>query len=384
MNPTPEEANRRKQYVKENWFTKSNIVLANDLRVSESSIRKIAKRLNLPTKTQIAQETHSLFALKLEENNLPKDWSYGWLKGNEASIFVKNPQGGEDIEKLKTEWLESIKKKAPVYKKFEYKKLTEQNLMIIDPADVHIGKLAHKSETGETYNVEIALKRMKDGVTELLNKTQGFPTEKIVLVIGNDILHTDTPHRTTTAGTAQDTDGMWFDNYKKAHAMYVEILEQLQTLAPVHVVHCPSNHDWTSGFFLAQSIEAYFHNSKNITFDVSIGHRKYFKYGRNLLGFTHGDGAKEGDLVNIMANESKTLWAETDFRYWYLHHKHHMNKIHYKDGKDYIGGTIEYLRAVSGGDGWHDRNGYLAPQSIYCFIHSNDGGQVGRIMHHFN
>lgn len=384
MNPSPEEVNRRKQYVKDNWFTKSNVVLANDLRVAESSIRKIAKRLNLPTRTQIAEETKSLFLEKLEENNLPKDWSYGWLKGNEASIFVKNPKDGVDIEKLKKEWLDAIKKKAPVYKKFEYKKLTEKNLIVIDPADVHIGKLASDSETGQTYNVDIALKRMKDGIVELLNKTQGFPTEKIILVIGNDILHTDTPSRTTTAGTRQDTDGMWFDNYKKAHQMYVEILEQLQTLAPVHVVHCPSNHDWTSGFFLAQSIEAYFHNNKNITFDVSIGHRKYFKYGRNLIGFTHGDGAKETDLVNIMAHESKTLWAETDFRYWYLHHRHHMNKIHYKDGKDYIGGTVEYLRAVSAGDGWHDRNGYIAPQSIYCFIHSSTGGQVGRIMHHFN
>ena len=383
MNPSPDEVNKRKQYVKENWFTKSNIVLANDLRVSESSIRKIAKRLNLPARTQIAEEMKSLFASKLEENNLPQDWSYGWLKGNEASIFVKNPKDEQDIEKLKQEWLNNIKKKAPVYKKFEYKKLTDNNLIVIDPADVHIGKLASDSETGQTYNVEIALKRMKDGVTELLNKTQGFQTEKIILVIGNDILHTDTPGRTTTAGTRQDTDGMWFDNYKKAHQMYVEILEQLQTLAPVHVVHCPSNHDWTSGFFLAQSIEAYFHNSKNITFDVSIGHRKYFKYGRNLIGFTHGDGAKETDLINIMAHESKQLWSETDFRYWYLHHKHHMNKIHYKDGKDYIGGTVEYLRAVSGGDGWHDRNGYIAPQSIYCFIHSSKGGQVGRIMHHF-
>jgi len=84
-----------------------------------------------------------------------------------------------------------------------------------------------------------------------------------------------------------------------------------------------------------------------------------------------------------MSHESKKLWAETDFRYWYLHHRHHMSKIRYTDGKDYIGGTIEYLRAVSASDGWHARNGYVAPQSIYAFIHSKTNGQVCRIMHHF-
>lgn len=389
MNPTPEEANRRREFIKENFYTMSNAQMGKILGIAESNVRKHAKRLGLPpksnllTKSDLSLQATSLFANRLAEQNLPTNWTYGWLKSNEASIFVKNPEDILRLEDLKNEWLQTIKSKAPTYKPFQYKKIEDPHLLVIDPADVHIGKLALSAETGEDYNVDIAIKRVKDGIEMLVQKAQGFPIEKVLLVIGNDILHTDTVNRTTTKGTPQDTDGMWFENYKKAHDLYVQIIDVLTSVAPVHVIHCPSNHDVQSGFFLAQSVEAYYNRNKNVTFDASIGHRKYFQYGKNLLGFSHGDGAKETDMMHLMAHESKELWANTDYRYWYLHHRHHMNKIQYQDGKDYIGGTIEYLRAVSGNDGWHNRNGYVAPQSIYAFLHQKNKGQIARIMHHY-
>lgn len=389
MNPTPEEANRRREFIKENFYTMSNAQMGKVLGIAESNVRKHAKRLGLPSKSTILNKSDlslqatSLFANRLAENNLPTNWTYGWLKSNEASIFVKNPEDILRLDQLKNEWLEIIKSKAPTYKPFQYKKIEDPHLLVIDPADVHIGKLALSAETGEEYNVDIAIKRVKDGIEMLVQKAQGFPIEKVLLVIGNDILHTDTVNRTTTKGTPQDTDGMWFENYKKAHDLYVQIIDVLTSVAPVHVIHCPSNHDVQSGFYLAQSVEAYYNKNKNVTFDVSIAHRKYFQYGKNLLGFSHGDGAKETDMMHLMAHESKELWANTDYRYWYLHHRHHMNKIHYQDGKDYIGGTIEYLRAVSANDGWHNRNGYVAPQSIYAFLHQKNKGQIARIMHHY-
>lgn len=392
MNPTPEEANRRREFIKENFYTMSNSQMGKILGIAESNVRKHAKRLGLPpksnllTKSDLSLQATSLFANRLAEQNLPTNWTYGWLKSNEASIFVKNPEDILRLEDLKNEWLQTIKSKAPTYKPFQYKKIEDPHLLVIDIADVHIGKLAAKSQTGEDYNVQIAVDRVKSGVEKLIQKTNGFPIEKILFVIGNDILHTDTTTGTTTKGTSQDTDGMWFENYKIAHQLYVEVIDRLSTIAKVHVVHCPSNHDVMSGFYLAQSMEAYYHNNPNTTFDVSIRHRKYYEYGKNLLGFSHGDGAKDSSLMLTMATETP-LWrvSESDkqYRYWYLHHMHHMNRIKYVDGKDHIGGTIEYLRAVSGTDGWHNRNGFLSPQSIYAFLHQKDSGQVARIMHHY-
>jgi hypothetical protein len=93
---------------------------------------------------------------------------------------------------------------------------------------------------------------------------------------------------------------MWYDNFLTAKQLYVDIIEMLMQIAEILVIFCPSNHDYQSGFFLAQTIEAHFRLSKNVTFNCSIAHRKYAFYGTNLLGFTHGDGSKEANLGSLM------------------------------------------------------------------------------------
>ena len=95
---------------------------------------------------------------------------------------------------------------------------------------------------------------------------------------GNDILHTDNTKRTTTSGTPQDTDGMWYDNYLKAKKLYVEVIETLLAVADVEFIFNPSNHDFMSGFYLCQVVEAHFHNNENITFQTDMRHRKYYMY----------------------------------------------------------------------------------------------------------
>ena len=82
----------------------------------------------------------------------------------------------------------------------------------------------------------------------------------------------------------------------------------------------------------------------NITFDTTIAHRKYFTYGKNLIGSTHGDGAKEQDLSLLMVEEASKTWSETKHRYIYTHHLHH------KKSKDYGTVNVEAMRSASGTD----------------------------------
>ena len=251
------------------------------------------------------------------------------------------------------------------------------NLLVIDPADVHIGKLSKAFETGENYNNNIAVKRVIKGVRGIIEKAKGFRISQILFIGGNDILHIDTPTRTTTSGTPQDTDGMWYENFLIAKQLYIDVLSDLLKISDVHFVFNPSNHDYMSGFFLADVIKTYFKNCKNITFDCSIMHRKYYTWNNNLIGTTHGDGAKEDLLPLLMAQESKD-WSTTKHRYIYTHHVHH------KKSKDYIGVTVESLRSPSGTDGWHHKNGYQhAPKAIEGFIHCPEHGQVARLVHIF-
>ena len=324
-------------------------------------------------------------AIKKESNELGLDDSdvkHGWLKSKTASLFFRNPnfkeQEEENYEKIRQSILLDIEKHSPKYELFKREDSRCSHLLVIDPADIHIGKLCDAFETGEVYNNQIAVQRVLEGVQGILDKTKGFHIDKILFIGGNDILHIDSPRRTTTAGTPQDTDGMWYSNFLIAKQLYVEILERLLTVADVHFTFNPSNHDYVHGFFLADVVRTWFKDCKQITFDCSISHRKAFKYGLNLIGTTHGDGAKRQDLPLLMATEFPTEWASTKHRYVYTHHVHH------KESKDYIGVTVESLRSPSGTDSWHHRNGYQhSPKAVEGFIHHPIQGQVARITHLF-
>jgi hypothetical protein len=292
---------------------------------------------------------------------------------NIASNVIKN----EDLGNLYELFLEDLKSYAPKYNTYKRESYSDGHLLIVDPADIHIGKLCNAFETGETYNNQIAVQRVMSGVNGILNKVSSFNIDKILFVIGNDILHIDNPKRTTTRGTPQDTDGMWHSNFLIAKQLYVDIIEKLMCVADVEVVFNPSNHDYTNGFFLAQLIETHFRSCSNVKFDCSISHRKYFVYGENLIGTTHGDGAKQQDLPLLMANESKD-WTNCKHKYFYIHHFHH------KISKDYMNVCVESLRTPSGTDSWHHRNGYQhAPKAVEGFIHDKNNGQIARITHLF-
>jgi hypothetical protein len=347
---------------------------------NEKGNKKIRIRVDKDELDHI-NELRTLWNEAVDSGINPTEVKHGWIKNEGASLFMKNHAYKEPeqhkLEKTFEKLLEELKDYSPKYPIIQRKKSNDGHLLVVDPADVHIGKLCKAFETREEYNEQIAVKRVKEGINGLLNKSQGFDIDKILLVIGNDILHTDTPKRTTTSGTPQDTDGMWYDNFNTAVRLYIDIIETLVTIADVHVVFNPSNHDYMSGFFTAQLIETHFRLSKNITFNCDISHRKYFTYGSNLIGTTHGDGAKTADLPQLMAHESED-WTNCKHRYIYTHHLHH------KVSKDYMSVCVETLRSPSGTDSWHHRNGYQhAPKAIEAFLHHPIHGQIARFTHLF-
>lgn len=324
------------------------------------------------------QNNHTALSQECESVGLPiENVSNYWYKGKQYSIHVKGEKG-KSYEEIRDEIIQSMNEHSPKYQTIIRSNIVDGHLLIVDPADIHIGKLATSFETGEDYNSQIAVQRVLEGVKGIIQKASGFNIDKVLFIGGNDILHIDTPKRTTTSGTPQDTDGMWYESFLIAKQLYIDVIELLMQIADVHFVFNPSNHDYTNGFFLADVIQSWFRNSPNITFDCSIAHRKYFLYGQNLIGTTHGDGAKPQDLPLLMAQESPKNWADTKHRYVYSHHLHH------KISKDYIGVTVESLRSPSGTDSWHHRNAYQhATKAVEGFIHHKDFGQVARLSHIF-
>lgn len=329
----------------------------------------------------------------MHRNNLnpSENWKLSWIKDKVTgtSTLVVNPDyknaESVDYEQIRTEMISEMKKLSPKVDKYKRKKNQDSHCLVLDIADLHIGKLATKDGSNDNYNVDIAIDRAIKGSIQLIDKSEPYNIDKIFFIIGNDVLHIDNAKtRTTTSGTPQDTDGMWYDNFKIARGVYCHIISMLSTIADVEVIHCPSNHDYMTGFMLADAVHCYFHNNKNITFNVDNNHRKYTRYGKNMLMFSHGDGCKIDQIPYLSAHESSQIWYETKYRYGYLHHIHHKDYFKFRSGKDYIGMTVEYLRSPSGTDRWHADNGYTgAKVALEAFIHHPENGQVCRLTHNF-
>jgi hypothetical protein len=377
---------KMKEYVKEAL----EIYETTDKKLCEV-VKEIKEKYNLPQEPASIERAvqrlkkssnlsgHSFLKKECEEVGIPlEDVNFYWYKGEFSSIKVNTNNPVKTYESIRDFVVEEMQQYSPKYPTIKRSENKDGHLLVVDPADIHIGKLARAIETGDPYDSQIAVKRVMEGVHGIIDKARGFHIDKILFIGGNDVLHIDSPRRTTTSGTPQDTDGMWYDNFLIAKKLYIDVLEILISIADVHFVFNPSNHDMTNGFFLADVIHSWFRNNKNITFDCSPSHRKYFKYGNNLIGSTHGDGAKAQDLPLLMAIEAKDMWADTKHRYVYSHHLHH------KVSKDYANITVESLRSPSGSDSWHHKNGYQhSPKALEGFIHHKEFGQVARLSHIF-
>jgi hypothetical protein len=335
--------------------------------------------------------------------------SHYWLKtqneaGDNVSLFVKNKQGVIEYEELRDKLIEDLAEYAPIVPAINHPDIgSKHNLLIIDPADVHIGKLALRDETGHNpYNLVEAVTRVRSGVNILLRRAQSFDISEIVIVVGNDILHVDSERNTTTRGTHQDTDGMWWQMFEVARNMYVNIIDDASRYAPVSLVFCPSNHDKHLGFGITDSLYSWYRNNENVTitnYGKSMRHRKYIQFGANLIGFTHGDGAKNKDLPGLMQYEAREAWGNAKFSYWYVHHLHHKYRIvngveTEKEDKgitvisnaslhsDVFTSAVECIRSPSEADSWHSQYGYVNTTAIEAFVHDPYLGQIARLTAH--
>lgn len=375
MNPAQDDVKRVNKYLEivAEEPTKKDYEIAQELGISHAKLSTLRTSFDLS----------SLVAKCRKYGIDPRAVKNYWVKDQHISLNVQN-SSLVTYEDIRDDMIARMKSYAPKYPAIKRIRAKQPHLLVIDPADIHIGKLAVLEESNDTYNSQIAVKRVLDGVGGLIDKASGFEIEKVLLVVGNDVLNTDNRNGSTTSGTPQDVDGAFWTAYKLAQDMYIKVIEMLLQVADVHVIHNPGNHDRVSGSILSDSLAVWFRNNKQVSFDVDMTARKYYQYGENMIVTSHGDGLKMQQLPTLVASERSQMWGKTRFRYVYLHHVHHKKKINWISGQDYHGVTVQYLRSPSGTDFWHNNKGYTAqPKAVEAFIHHKEKGQVASLTHYF-
>lgn len=244
----------------------------------------------------------------------------------------------------------------------------------VDFPDLHFGKLTWEEESGENYDIKIASQLVRDAVASLLGYARHHKIERILLPLGNDFFNVDNKENTTTHGTPQQEDTRYQKTFRMGRQLAVEIIEGLAQLAPVDVVIIPGNHDETRMFYLGDLLDVKYSKDKNITVNNAAKKRKYYTFGKTLIGLTHGYHEKLDKLSFIMATEQPDLWAKTHHREWHLGDKHHKKDLLY-GAEDLNGVTIRLLRSLSATDAWHFDKGFVGtPRGAEAFLwHPEDG-----------
>jgi hypothetical protein len=262
------------------------------------------------------------------------------------------------------------------------KNAEKKQALEINIPDLHIGKLAWGKETGEDYDIKIAVERYKAAVDSLLSRVNIDTVEKIILPVGNDLIHVDTPALTTTGGTYVNSDSRFGKMFQTAKTLLIETIEKLSLLAPVDVIIIPGNHDQIATFTLGEVLDAWFHGSNVINVINAHTPRKYYQYGQTLIMYTHGHREKLNDLGIICATEEPQLWAATKYRRCHVGHFHHSKQVKFVDVQEFPGFTVKILNSLSATDAWHAEKGFLSLKAAEAFLYDRDKGLVGNFFHY--
>jgi hypothetical protein len=273
--------------------------------------------------------------------------------------------------------LKDAKAHAFKYRKPRYR-LGKQYLYEVDFFDMHFGKLAWREESGDDYDVKIAKQMALSTLDTLLGFALQYKVGRIVLPIGNDFFNVDNKNNLTTHGTPQQEDTRWQKTFRLGRQLCVEMIDRCAMVAPVDVLIVPGNHDEERSFYLGEALESWYHKCKFVGVDNSAKKRKYYTFGQNLIGFTHGYYEKLDKLPFIMPVEVPKLWAASKFREWHLGDKHHKKDLLYRT-EDKNGVTIRLLRSLSATDSWHFDKGFIGGvRAAEGFLWDRDQGLVGQ------
>ena len=256
----------------------------------------------------------------------------------------------EDIDKL-FEGLELGCKKTTEEIKVDKK---SDKILLIPIADLHAGLLSDVYSNGNDYNLDLCEEIFNKTIEDIIETNKNKSFEKVLLILGNDLVNSDNLSMTTTKGTPQQDSNLWFSIVNRVEKMLVNGIDKLcdELNSKVDVIYVPSNHDLHTTYGIMKSLNAWYRLDKNIKVDISPLPRKYYKYGKTILAFSHDVKIKEA--LKIVSTEAKDLWSDSDRVVFMLAHLHQAMEYE-KQGML----EIRRLPTISGYSRWTNTQGYV-------------------------
>lgn len=248
--------------------------------------------------------------------------------------------------------------------------------------DAHLGMYAWNQETNNDYDLNIAIKRIKNSIDDMINDLADYPIKQIILPIGNDFLHFDNARQTTTQGTHHlDADSRYTKVYLAGLECLAYMIERaLQLSRSVKILYIPGNHDHLTSYTLCVALQQRYRHYHEIEFDIRPNPRKYVSWGTCIVGFDHSDKVKKNQYPIIFATEpgakehiSNATWLEVQ-----VGHTHQKAEQFWFGATPMNGLLIRTNPSLCNVDFWHHSQGFLGePMKSVEAWRYNDYAYIG-------
>lgn len=247
------------------------------------------------------------------------------------------------------------------------------DLLAVYPfGDPHVGLYAWADEAGEDFDLDIGRQLTLAAVDRLIATAP--PAETGILLLLGDVFHANDQTNATPAHKHQlDVDSRFVKVLQVGIETYRHaVMRALEKHRRVVVKCIQGNHDPQAIWALAFTLAAYFANEPRVEVDLSPAKHWYYRFGKVLLGSTHGDTTRHPQLGPIMATDRPQDWGETLHRYWYTGHVHHISV------KEFPGVVCESFRTLAAKDAYATGHGYRAGRDMCCIVHHREHGEIER------
>lgn len=250
------------------------------------------------------------------------------------------------------------------------------DLLTLTPlADWHIGLFSWHRETDTNWDLKIAESIIGSAIEDLIARTP--PSANAIVLGGGDLLHSDNnENKTARSGNVLQVDGRYQKVLMTACRLVVRAIDaNLRQHGHVTVRILPGNHDEHASVAVAYFLLAWYRNEPRVTVDVDPSLFFWFRFGKVMIGATHGHTVKLKDMASIMAHRRAEDWGATRHRFIHGFHIHHSSKFASEGG----GVISESHQTPTPQDAWHFGSGFLSGRSMQSISYHKEYGEVSRV-----
>lgn len=254
-----------------------------------------------------------------------------------SKITVKpRSSGGFDLDKL----IASLDKIKPII--VEKQNLTDASKLLEIPLyDMHFG----------VSDIEYYQPHLK----EIVYKIKSRKWDKILFVIGQDLLHNDNFKGQTANGTMIEKVNME-KAFNDALTFYTTLIKEAMPQANnIECIYVKGNHDESISYGFFRTLGATF---PQVNFESSMKQRKAFTWENVFIGLTHGDKGANRLFENYITEYGKLI-AKADIR------EIHSGHIHVEKSKNQFGIMQRTLATANKTDDWHEDNGFVGAEKRF-------------------